>query len=160
MPNTRRAFFVRCQSKELQLWDWWRIQVEIKAPLKAQKRHSTHNTHELNGPEDLSVISNSGEVDYLKVAVLKRMKNVPGSQAPLEHKKRSPKPLWAQEMAHNSLWSPRVCACQTQDRRTTIKVSNRDLIVFVICRPLMMPTAEAINHCGGLTAVLEHQATN
>lgn len=86
-------FFVRCQSKELQLWDWWRIQVEIKAPLKAQKRYSTHNTHKLNGPEDASVISNSGEVDYLKVAVLKRIKNVPGSQAPLGHKKRSPKPL-------------------------------------------------------------------
>lgn len=32
--------------------------------------------------EDVSVISNSGEVDSLKVAALKRMKNACGSQAP------------------------------------------------------------------------------
>lgn len=66
----------------------------------------------------------------------------------------------AQEIAHNSLWSLCVHGCQTQDPHTTIKVSNRDLIVFVICRPQMMATAKAINHCKGLTAALKRQATN
>lgn len=53
--------------------------------------------------EDAGVTSNSGEVDYLKVAALKRMKNARGSLEPLGHKKRSPKPLGAPETAHNSL---------------------------------------------------------
>lgn len=42
--------------------------------LNAQKDHSTHNTYEYNGPEHVSVISNTREVDYLKVAGLKRIK--------------------------------------------------------------------------------------
>lgn len=44
--------------------------------MDAQKEHSAHNTYEKDGPERVSVISNAGEVDYLKVAGLKRIKRL------------------------------------------------------------------------------------
>lgn len=46
-----------------------------------------HNTHEQDSPERVSVISNAGEVDYLKVAGLKRIKRLPVSSCLGETKK-------------------------------------------------------------------------